>query len=55
MNKSPLSAHVASETADTRATADNVVHALLAAIAASTTTPFKAGMTFRDTVNVRQN
>ena len=55
MNKSALSAHVAAEAADTRATADSVVYALLAAIAASTTTPVKAGMTFRDTVNVRQD
>ena len=54
MNKSALSADVTAEAADTRATVDSVVCALLAAIAASTTTPFKAGVTVRDTVNLRQ-
>ena len=55
MNKSALSAHVVAETAVTRATADSVVSALFAAIAASTTPSFKAGMTLRDMVNVRQD
>ncbi len=53
MNSSVLSAHVVAETAVTRATADSAVSVLFAAIPASTTPSFKAGMTLRDTVNVR--
>ena len=55
MNNSVLSAHMAAETAATRATADSVVSVLFAAIPASTTSSFKAGMTLRDTINLRQD
>ena len=55
MDKSTLSAHVAAETAVTRAIADSVVSELFAAIAVSTTPTFKDGITLRDTVNVLQD